>query len=68
MQEDKRSALLIFCMMREMIVTRKPQNSKQEIVNIKTMTLQGMEAQFVEVQVEVSNGFPRLGNSRASSY
>ena len=36
MQEDKRSALLIFCMMREMIVNRKPQNSKQEIVNIKT--------------------------------
>ena len=41
---------------------------KNMIVNIKTMTLQGMEAQSVEVQVEVSNGFPRLGNSRASSY
>lgn len=28
------------------------------IVNIKTMTLQGIEAKLVEVQVEVSNGFP----------
>lgn len=38
------------------------------IVNIKTMTLQGIEAKLVEVQVEVSNGFPRVGNSRTSRY
>ncbi len=33
---------------------------------VKTMTLQGIAGQIVEVQVEVSNGFPRVGDSRTA--
>lgn len=33
---------------------------------VKTMTLQGITGQIVEVQVEVSTGFPRMGNSRVT--
>ena len=36
--------------------------------NIKSMSLVGLEGYLVSVQVDVSSGMPRLGNSRTARY